>query len=317
MRVVCARVDSKKQVTDSTALSFPWHTLSLSSLSELKNSLIDAAYSARYINNLLTTLRQILHWAMIDGSLSEKDLGNIKQVIKSVSSNEKRQTTQQANNDSDEVDMDWLIGQSNNLSNLSDTQRKKGLDPDTLSHLIKSVGSLTPKGRRDKAIFMCMSHAGLRREEVAQLRLQDIYFSKIPRDSFIKVTGKGSKLRNVPINHELYPVLIAWAECVMKTKNKKKTAYFFRKVNIIGHVLDAGLSNNGVYSIIKKIGDNEEIKSLHPHKLRHFFATRLLINGCDIFEVAKLLGHSNIETTRHYDDRGFETLQNAVSNTSL
>lgn len=314
LKALLLRLTPKTTITSELALKYDWHTKNLEDYSALKNALIEEAKSANYINTLMTVLRQVLTWAMINGQLSEKKLENIKQVIKSISSNKKRQLVNFDNND--EVDMDWLLGQADNLNNLNDSNNNSNsgyLDSAAVSKLIRSVGELTSRGCRDRAIFMCMSNAGLRREEVSGLKLQDLYFAKTSGESFLKVVGKGSKLRNVPMSPPLYKALIKWATFVMKTTNKKKSSPLFRKINNINKVLDTGISNNGVYRVIRTIGINECVFDLHPHKLRHYFATRLLLDGRDVFEVAKLLGHSSVETTRRYDTRGFDSLQKAVS----
>jgi len=295
-----------------TALNFDWHNLPLSEYSRLKGALLDEAKSSNYINTLMTILRQVLNWAMIQGDLSGKMFADIKQVIKSVSSNKKRQISKDDDNN-DEVDFDWLVGQADNLTNLSNGNSSKSIDAKTVERLIKSIGTTSHRAVRNRAIFMCMSHAGMRREEVSQLRLKDLYFSRNASDSFIKVVGKGAKVRNIPMSTPLYESLFLWASLVVKTSNKRKSSYFFRKLNTIDKTLQSGLSNSGIYQIVRKVGENEGVERLHPHKLRHFFATRLLLNGCDIFEVARLLGHSNVDTTSHYDDRGFDSLQKAIS----
>ncbi len=294
----------------SCPLDFHWHQLTLEELSALKSSLINEGRAASYINTLMTMIRQVLHWAFLEGELAEIDFERSKQVLKSVKSNKKRQASQ--SEDNDEIDLDWLSGQLDNLSNLSGTSDLGALPQKTVEQLLLSIGQSSSLRVRNRAIFMCMSHAGLRREEVSTLRLQDIHFARNKKDSFIKVIGKGARLREVPINKELHLALLGWLTLVMKSENKKKATCVFRKINNIGKILNAGLSTRTVYGVIRSIGEDDGIPGLHPHKLRHYFATSLLVKGRDIFEVARLLGHSNVETTRRYDDRGFETLQEAV-----
>jgi integrase len=310
LRALLNRVEVSEVVTDESVVWFAWHTLSLSQYSTLKNTLVNEGKSASYINTLLTILRQVLSWALTNDQLPEKSFEKIKRVITSVSSNKKRQSIRDV--DDDEVDFDWLVGQSDNLSNLSNESDLGAMESGQLNALIRSIGSVNNMATRNKAIFMCMAYAGLRREEVAQLRLQDLHFARSHADSFIKIIGKGAKLRDVPMNAELYRALINWSRLIMGTGNKKKSSSVFRKINIVGKVLVSGLSNDGIYKIIRKVGEDEDVLGLHPHKLRHYFATRLLLAGRDVFEVARLLGHSNVETTRRYDDRGFDTLQDAV-----
>ena len=305
------RVDFEGTKDKDSALSFHWHELSINQYSEIKDKLVKDGRSSSYTNTILTILRQTLNWAFIDDKISELKFEKIKKVIKSVSSNKKRQVL--ADTSDDEIDLDWLSGQVDNLNHLSNETDLGSLPEEIINNLIKSIGVNQNIRKRDRAIFMCMSHAGMRREEVSTLRLQDIFFSRTGyKDSFIKIVGKGAKLRDVPMNQELYKSLIDWSKLIMKTDNKRKTSTVFRKINIVDKILNCGLSNTGIYNVIRKRGEDEGILGLHPHKLRHYFATKLLINGRDIFEVARLLGHSNVETTRHYDNRGFSTLQDAV-----
>jgi integrase/recombinase XerD len=312
LRAALKRTDFADVIDEAAVLGFDWHKMTLSNYSELRKALIDEGKAASYINTILTIVRQVLNWAFISDQLTELAYEKIKQVIKSVRSNSKKQARAAASDD--EVDLSWLSGQLDNLTNLSTETDLGALPKKTIAQLISSVGHTTNVGIRNRAIFMCMSHAGLRREEVAELRLEDICFARTgATDSFIKIIGKGSKLRDVPMSADLHKSLLAYAHLVMNTDNKKKSSAFFRKTNIIGKVLDNGLSNTGVYKIIRKMGEDDGVNGLHPHSLRHYFATRLLLSGRDLFEVAKLLGHRNVDTTRRYDDRGFDTLQSAVA----
>lgn len=300
-----------KANSKDSVLGFEWHALSIQEYSDLRAALVGEGKSSSYINTVLTIVRKTLNWALISDSITETAYEKIKQVIKSVKSNAKNQAKSSAS--SDEVDLSWLEGQLDNLSNLTTESDLGALPATTVNRVVNSIGKLRNVNIRNRAIFMCMSHAGLRREEVANLRLQDIRFAKGGyKDSFIHVIGKGAKLRDVPMNAELYQVLLDWARLVLMTGNKKRSSLFFRKINIVDKVLDNGLSNTGVYNVIRKAGENDNVMGLHPHALRHFFATRLLLNGRDIFEVARLLGHANVDTTRRYDDRGFAALQSAV-----
>ena len=294
-----------------SVLDFEWHALSIQEYSDLRSALVGEGKSASYINTVLTIVRKTLNWALVSDRLTETAYEKIKQVIKSVKSNAKNQAKTLANDD--EVDLSWLEGQLDNLSNLSTESDLGALPVATVNLVINSIGKLKNVNIRNRAMFMCMSQAGLRREEVANLRLQDIRFAKCGyKDSFITVLGKGAKLRDVPMSADLYQALLDWARLVLMTGDKKRSSPFFRKINIVDKVLDKGLSNTGVYNVVRKAGENANVTGLHPHALRHFFATRLLLNGRDLFEVAKLLGHANIDTTRRYDDRGFTALQAAI-----
>ncbi|MCP4528703.1 MAG: site-specific integrase [Aestuariibacter sp.] len=302
---------ASKADSNESVLSFEWHALTIQEYSDLRTALVEEGKSTSYINTVLTIVRKTLNWAFISDKLTETAYEKIKHAIKSVKSNAKKHAKSNASND--EVDLTWLEGKLDNLSNLTSESDLGALPAATVNQVIGSIGTLKNISVRNRAIFMCMSHAGLRREEVANLRLQDIRFSKSGhKESFISVLGKGAKLRDVPMNSELHKALMDWARIVLTTNNKKRSAPLFRKVNIVDKVLDNGLSTTGVYNVIRKAGEADNVTGLHPHALRHYFATRLLLNGRDIFEVAKLLGHSNVDTTRRYDDRGFKDLQSAV-----
>jgi site-specific recombinase XerC len=312
LRAALKRTDALGPFTKEVVLGFNWHSLPLSNYSNLRKRLIDEGCSASYINTILTICRQVLHWAFVNEQLTELSFGKIRQVIKSIKSNKRRE--EESKKTDDEVNLDWLVGHVDNRHAFSPSSHSNALPTKTVNKLIKSIGVTTNMNLRNRAMFLCMSHAGMRREEVSSLRLQDLRFASIASDSFITVLGKGAKLRNIPMNSELYKSLIVWSKLLIKTNDKRKASRVFRKINNVGTILSAGISNAGVYKVIRLTGERDNFQGLYPHKLRHYFATRLLLNGQDIFEVAKLLGHSNIETTRKYDDRGFSTLQRAVEN---
>lgn len=307
---VLKRLDTHIKASKVNALNYQWHEITVNQASKLRLKLIQEGKSANYINTCLTFLRQTLKWALITEHLQNTLYEQIKSVISSVSSNSKN--TKSASRNDDEIDFEWLQGQIDTNPLLSE-ESLNAIPTDTVYNLIKGIGARSNKAIRNRAIFMCMSHAGLRREEVAQLTLSDIVFSRSkPTDSFIKVTGKGAKVRDVPMTAELFKALHSWAVLVIGTTNKRKSSAFFRKTNIVDKILDNGLSNDGIYQIIRSIGNNIDFQGLHPHALRHYFATHLLLSGIDLFRVAKLMGHHKIETTRRYDQRGFSELQNAM-----
>lgn len=313
LRAALKRTDFADVIDEAAVLGFEWHKMTLSNYSELRKALIDEGKAASYINTIMTIIRQVLNWAFISDQITELAYEKLKQVIKSVKSNSKNQSRVKPSDD--EVDLSWLSGQLDNLTNLTTEQDLGALPTSTVDRLIRSMGANRNMGIRNRAIFMCMSHAGLRREEVSGLKLEDICFSRGGwSDSFIKVIGKGAKLRDVPMGEDLYKALMAWSHLILTTNNLKRSSPLFRKTNIVGKVLDNGLTADGIYKVIRKAGADENVSGLHPHTLRHYFATRLLLNGQDLFEVAKLLGHKNIETTRRYDNRGFDNLQRAVAN---
>lgn len=149
---------------------------------------------------------------------------------------------------------------------------------------------------RDQAIIEILYASGIRAAELVSLTLQDIDF----KNRIMRVFGKGRKERMVPLSRaaktamekyqkDLRPALLA------KHPQQTPTAVFF--LNDIGE----GLTTRGLEFILrnieKKTGDDVD---LHPHLLRHTFATHLLENGADLRTIQELLGHASISTTQIY-----------------
>ena len=144
---------------------------------------------------------------------------------------------------------------------------------------------------RDYSIIYTMYSCGLRVSELINLEIKNINLS----ENLIKIKGKGSKEREVPIN---YNCLCIIQEYVKKIRNKikivdKNILYLNKKGKKI--------SRQYIFNLIKKaINDLKINKNISPHSLRHSFATHLLENGADLRIVQEILGHSNIETTEIY-----------------
>lgn len=184
----------------------------------------------------------------------------------------------------------------NPLENI-DTPKSKRILPDVLSieeiNLIFSKPDLSNKlGLRDKALMETMYASGLRVSESINLEISNIYFN----EGFIRVFGKGSKERIVPIGKTALKFITKYInESRGLLKNKNSYDYLF--LNFRG----SKLSRMGILDIIKKHCNNAGInKSVHPHTLRHSFATHLLQGGADIRIIQEMLGHSDISTTQIY-----------------
>ncbi|MEO8665863.1 MAG: site-specific tyrosine recombinase XerD [Ignavibacteria bacterium] len=169
--------------------------------------------------------------------------------------------------------------------------------PDVLSieeiELLLQQQDLTNKLElRDKALLETMYASGLRVSEAINLEISNIFFD----DGFLRVTGKGSKERIVPVgNTALKFILMYIKESRGLLKNKNSFNYLF--LNFRG----SKLSRMGIFDIIKKYCIKAGIrKSVHPHTLRHSFATHLLQGGADIRIIQEMLGHSDISTTQIY-----------------
>ncbi|MCP3874524.1 MAG: site-specific tyrosine recombinase XerD [Desulfobacteraceae bacterium] len=149
-----------------------------------------------------------------------------------------------------------------------------------------------PRGMRNSAMMEIMYGAGLRVSELIVLRLQDINLDA----NFVRVMGKGSKERIIPIGS---PARAATQKWIKKGRpfllNKISSPYLF--------IARAGkpMTRQSFWKIIKKYALFTNIsKNITPHTLRHSFATHLLEGGADLRSVQTMLGHSDISTTQIY-----------------
>jgi len=148
-------------------------------------------------------------------------------------------------------------------------------------------------GLRDRAILELLYACGTRVSEMINLQLSDLFF----RDEVIRVFGKGSKERLVPIGRSA----VSWVNLYLKNsrplleKKMKSENYLF--LNSRG----SRLSRMGAWKIIDRYAKEAGImKAVHPHTFRHSFATHLLEGGADLRAVQEMLGHADISTTQIY-----------------
>ncbi len=187
---------------------------------------------------------------------------------------------------------------SHNPAELLDIPHSARHIPDVLSleeidSLMAAIDHSTPNGMRNRAILETLYGCGLRVSELTSLRLSN-YFPKI---EFIKVVGKGSKERLVPINASAIQQIDYYLTHVRANWPVKKEAEDFIFVNRRG----GALSRIMVFSIIKELAEKAGIsKSISPHTFRHTFATHLYEGGADLRAIQEMLGHESITTTEIY-----------------
>jgi len=202
---------------------------------------------------------------------------------------------------------DILIINPTELLESPKTSRKL---PDTLSVeeldlLFNSLDLSKPEGTRNKAILEVMYSCGLRVSELTELRISHIY----AQEQCIRVIGKGNKERLIPIGSSALKYISIYAENIrvqIKVANKCEDILFLNRRG-------GKLSRVMIFYIIKKATEQAGIrKNIHPHTLRHSFATHLVEGGADLRAVQEMLGHESITTTEIYThlDREFlrETL---------
>lgn len=145
---------------------------------------------------------------------------------------------------------------------------------------------------RNKAMIEIMYCSGLRVSELCNLRIKQVNVN----ERIISVIGKGKKERSIPIREESLKYLLLY---INEVRNKLKLivdkSYVF--LNSKGKKISRQYFFVEIRKYAKMAGIDKEI---HPHSLRHSFATHLLENGADLRVVQELLGHTNIETTQIY-----------------
>lgn len=150
----------------------------------------------------------------------------------------------------------------------------------------------TPYDYRNKAMLELLYATGMRVSELINLKLQDIDFD----EDFVHVLGKGEKERIIPMNDTSKRYLLLYLQEYRPMLLKQKSSDYFFINNRMGKI-----SRQGFFKIMKALCVQSGIKKdVHPHILRHSFATHLLNNGANLRIVQELLGHSDISTTQIY-----------------
>ena len=166
------------------------------------------------------------------------------------------------------------------------------LTVDEAERLIKAVGLEEPLAFRDRALFELAYGAGLRVSEWLSTQVKDVLLN----DGIVRVFGKGSKERLVPIGRSaIGAVAVYLRELRPKLDRGESQGKLF--LNARG----APLTRMGAWKILKKYVQKAGItRPVSPHTLRHSFATHLLEGGADLRAVQEMLGHADISTTQIY-----------------
>lgn len=199
----------------------------------------------------------------------------------------------------------------NDPAELLESPKKQRKLPDTLSirdvnKLIEAIDLSKPEGARNKAIIEVLYSCGLRVSELTELKLSNLYLDI----EFIKVVGKGSKERLVPIGGEAVKALKIWIENVRVHVQVKKGEEDLVFLNRRG----SRLSRVYIFMLIKQLAEMAGIKkSISPHTIRHSFATHLVEGGADLRAVQEMLGHESITTTEIYTHLDREYLKSVIT----
>ena len=166
------------------------------------------------------------------------------------------------------------------------------LTVEEIDTIISTVDMSKKEGQRNRAILETLYSCGLRVSELCNLKLSELYFD----EGFIKVEGKGSKQRLVPISPRAIKEIKYWLLDRNLGKIKKgfeDYVFLARWGNSISRIM--------VFHLIKELAEKAGItKNISPHTFRHSFATHLLEGGADLRAVQLLLGHADISATEIY-----------------
>jgi integrase/recombinase XerC len=173
----------------------------------------------------------------------------------------------------------------------------KALSVEAAQRLLDVQGTEDPLLLQDQAMFELLYSSGLRVGELVALNLSDD-----PAQGEVTVTGKGSKTRTVPVGVKARDALKGWLAIRSQIAAPEEKALF---VGARGKRIAPGRVWNRLQAWAQRRGLPERV---HPHMLRHSFATHLLQSSQDLRAVQEMLGHASISTTQVYTHLDFQAL---------
>ena len=178
----------------------------------------------------------------------------------------------------------------NNVSIMSEKKLPHVLSPKEIDKLIDFYNHDLFISSRNKTIIDFMYSTGCRVSELINVEESDIDIE----EAFVRLEGKGSKQRIVPLGSKVLINLQSYLPLRNKDRKSKNNKLFISKSY-------KNLDRTAVFRIIKSTGVKAGInKELYPHILRHSAATHMLEGGCDLRTVQEFLGHSSVSTTQIY-----------------
>ena len=166
------------------------------------------------------------------------------------------------------------------------------LTVEEIDRIIETVDMDKAEGQRNRAILETLYSCGLRVSELCNLKMSDLYFT----EGFIKVEGKGSKQRIVPISQRAIKEIRYWLidRQAWRIKPGYEDYVFLARWG-------KGISRIMIFHLIKELADKAGItKKISPHTFRHSFATHVLEGGANLRAIQAMLGHESITTTEIY-----------------
>ena len=173
------------------------------------------------------------------------------------------------------------------------------LSPDEANRLME-IPVEGPQALRDKAILELFYSSGLRLSELTGLRVEDVNLD----DATVRVTGKGNKTRIVPVGSHAIAAIRAWLE----ERNKS----FGSQSTLFPGKYGKPLSQRAIQYCVRQWAAKQGVSgNVHPHVLRHSFASHVLQSSGDLRAVQEMLGHASISTTQVYTHLDFQYLAKA------
>ncbi|HEX8311528.1 MAG TPA: site-specific tyrosine recombinase/integron integrase [Chthoniobacteraceae bacterium] len=161
-----------------------------------------------------------------------------------------------------------------------------------VDRLLDGISVDVPRGLRDRAILELLYASGLRVSELVNARLENIDLDS----RMIRVTGKGNKMRLVPVGSRACDAIRAYLEQERPGFVRKRTGS-----EVFLSSRGTKLTTVRIWQIVKEVAKRAGLDlNVYPHLLRHSFATHLLSNGADLRIIQELLGHADISTTQIY-----------------
>lgn len=168
------------------------------------------------------------------------------------------------------------------------------LTVEEIDRIVKCIDLSQPEGHRNKAMIETMYSCGLRVSELCGLKMNDLYME----EGFLRVTGKGSKQRLVPISPTAIKEITTYIDGTRRHIDIKPGYESFLFLSIRR---GKPISRVMVFDIVKKLVQEAGVnKSVSPHTFRHSFATHLLEGGANLRAIQCMLGHEKIATTEIY-----------------
>ncbi|MCF0050044.1 site-specific tyrosine recombinase XerD [Dyadobacter sp. LJ53] len=183
--------------------------------------------------------------------------------------------------------------------------------PDVLSYeeietMLSAIDHSTPEGTRNRAIIEVLYSSGLRVSELTGLQLTHCYFDI----GFLRILGKGDKVRLVPIGKEAIKYTQIYLEHVRSEIAAAKDAEDIVFLNRRGGQLSRVMIFLMIKDIVEKAGIH---KTVSPHTFRHSFATHLIEGGASLRAVQEMLGHESITTTEIYTHLDRDYLRQVIT----